>query len=97
MVRQQTVVHEPEVAPIAGRPEAAFDLMHQRDRAQRWQAGTNLQGHVHGAAFCHAASRPVWYRRMRPWLAPGTGTATTPAGTRSQRKLELGSVPSHGS
>ena len=91
MVRQQAVVYEPEVTPIAGHSEAALDFADQLDVAKGRQASTNPERHVRGIATLDAEPRSVRHWGTRRAFAAGSCPATSPARCAREDERELSS------
>ena len=89
------VMHQPEAPAVARFGEAALQLSHQPDRAQRGQVALHFQRHVAGKPRRERRTRPV--RMARAWaaLAARTRASAAPARRLPQIQIELTNSPRH--
>jgi hypothetical protein len=85
----QRVVHEAEVAAVAGCREAAFERADEGHGSQRWESGEKLDGHVYGEAVRDSCAPPVRNARLRSGLASSAVSAAAPPETLLQAEPEL--------
>src|SRR5262245_10162609 len=88
----QRVVGEAKVSARADGSEALLEPVHERDRSQRRNARKELHGHMGGEAGGERLAAAVGYAGLRPRLAPGTCSSSSPSKTFSKPEIELPSL-----
>ena len=89
------VLDEPEAPPLARRSEAALELAHEADRAERRQPAPDLQGDMAGMTSRERRARTVIMLRARAALAARTRASSTPARGFAEIELELSNASHH--
>jgi len=92
----QRVVHQPEVAAIAGVRETPLELAHQLHRAERGHIGPNAERNMDGTSHREAGANQMWHPRpLALGLPPGAGPPSAPPPARSQCERELARMVTH--
>ena len=89
------VVREPEAPAVARRSEAALELTHERNAAQRRQPAPDLQRDVARKTGGERRTSTPRMTRIQTGLAPGTRASSSPARASTQIELELPNSPGH--
>jgi len=91
----QSVVDQPEVRARANRGEAALEIAHERDRAERGQPGPEPHGHVDGVPCGDAFAPTVWNAGVGSVLPSGPAPPAAPPAVFPKVQRELRTTVLH--